>query len=327
MKQFKISVYDECLLNSNDLIRFLEDNLDETVLLVTDEGPSLFHCNVIKILDEHVRKSKRDPYTIRIQSENVIENTNLYTNINKWRTLNHFWADGARKYKQFPITPISLNSHNRLGCFIGRKNIPRLSILYWLRNKDCLLSSQDYPSYDFDILDKTAYDQWVTDTENFDNWCKNIDITSIDGIKMLDQYIIKDWTEGEEYLTPQFNLLNYYKNFDIEIVVETWTMGTTFFATEKTTRPLLGCKPMIIYGSKDYLNNLRQIGFKTWSSCWDETYDRHTGPQRWRAMQETINSILSLPTDEYQTVIEQAQAISLYNKQFYLETLVNKNPT
>ena len=104
-------------------------------------------------------------------------------------------------------------------------------------------------------------------------------------------------------------------------------MGTTFFATEKTTRPLLGRKPMIVYGPKDYLNNLRQLGFKTWSSCWDETYDHYTEARRWQAMQETINNILSLPSDEYQTVIEQANTISLYNKQFYLKTLVNKNPT
>jgi len=327
MKMFKLSIHDEQLLNTTQLIEFLEANLEEIVLIVTDEGPSMFHCNVIKILDAHVKKHNRDPYTIRILSENVIENTNLYTNINKWRDLNHFWSDGARKYKQSKITPIALNSHNRLGCFIGRKNIPRLSILYWLRDQDCLLSSQDYPSYDYDILDKTAYDQWVTDAENFDDWCKNIDITSIDGVELLDQYVIKDWSEGGEYLTPQFNLLNYYRNFDIEIVVETWTMGTTFFATEKTTRPLLGRKPMIVYGPKDYLHNLRQLGFKTWSSCWDETYDHYTGPRRWQAMQETINNILSLPGDEYQTVVEQAHTISLYNKQFYLETLVNKTPT
>jgi len=44
-------------------------------------------------------------------------------------------------------------------------------------------------------------------------------------------------------------------------------------------------------------------------------------------MKQSINSVLSLPNNDYLTVIANAQSISHYNKQFYLKTLVNKNPT
>jgi len=321
MKMFKLSIHDDQLLNSNELTTFLENNLDQTVLISSDnEGPSLFHSNVIKLIDNHVRIHKRDPYTIRLDSMNLEEKTNLYTNINKWKTLNHWWQESVKKYKTLSIDSINVG-HHKLGCFIGRKNIPRLSILYWLQKQDCLLSSMNDEKYNYDILDKTMFDSWVDDPEEFSDWASSFNIPSLDSRTVLDQY------KKDQYLGPQFSLLNYYNNFDIEIVAETWTMGTTFFATEKTTRPLLGRKPMIVYGPKDYLHNLRQLGFKTWSSCWDETYDHYTGPQRWKAMQETINNILSLTSDEYQAVIKQAHTISLYNKQFYLETLVNKNPT
>jgi len=321
METFILQFYDDQLLNPIELTTFLENNLEQTVLISAgNEGPSLFHSNVIKMLDDHVRIYKRDPYTIRLDSMNLQEKTNLYTNINSWKTLNHWWSESVNKYKTLSIDSINLE-HHKLGCFIGRKNIPRLSILYWLQKQDCLLSSMNDEKYNYDILDKTMFDSWVDDPGEFNNWASSVNIPSLDSKTVSDQY------KKDQYLGPQFSLLNYYNNFDIEVVAETWTQGTTFFPTEKTTRPLLAKKPMIVYGPKDYLANLRTLGFKTWSDCWDESYDNHIGPTRWDSMKQSINSVLSLPNNDYLTVIANAQSISHYNKQFYLKTLVNKNPT
>ena len=72
-----------------------------------------------------------------------------------------------------------------------------------------------------------------------------------------------------------------YKNFLIDIVAETFTTGDCFFITEKTVRPMLLKKPMIVMGSQDCLNYLRQMGFRTFGDFWDETYDGYKGRERY----------------------------------------------
>jgi len=57
------------------------------------------------------------------------------------------------------------------------------------------------------------------------------------------------------------------------VVAETLEDNRIFFPTEKTGKALMSCKPFIVLSGKDFLKNLRSIGFKTFHPIIDESYD------------------------------------------------------
>ena len=97
-------------------------------------------------------------------------------------------------------------------------------------------------------------------------------------------------------------------------MAESYTRGITFFPTEKTVRPLMAAKPFLVYGPKNYLENLHKLGFKTYQSLWDESYDCYEGPARWNAMKLVINSIMTLYSEDRLSILQQAQKIAEYNR-------------
>ena len=91
-------------------------------------------------------------------------------------------------------------------------------------------------------------------------------------------------------------------------VAETITRGESFFATEKTVRPIVGCRPFLLYGTVGFLKNLKQAGFRTFSELWSEDYDQFEGPERWNQIKLTIDLIVR---DGYN--IDLAREIVAYN--------------
>lgn len=57
------------------------------------------------------------------------------------------------------------------------------------------------------------------------------------------------------------------------IICETVGSGSTFFIAEKFTKPVLAHRPFVVFGPPNYLQQLRQLGFKTFDSVIDENYD------------------------------------------------------
>ena len=47
-----------------------------------------------------------------------------------------------------------------------------------------------------------------------------------------------------------------------------------FFLTEKTIKSLITGQPFVIVSTEGFLNHLQQLGFKTYSSIWNEDYDQ-----------------------------------------------------
>jgi hypothetical protein len=116
-------------------------------------------------------------------------------------------------------------------------------------------------------------------------WSKIVQtIPSVDDMAVRDQY------QGS--VDTNLSLLKFYNQFQIEIVAETMCAGTTFFPTEKTFRPMVGRRPFLVFGPTNFLNNLRELGFRTYSECWDESYDQYQDQERWNRMQSVIEDII-----------------------------------
>lgn len=104
-----------------------------------------------------------------------------------------------------------------------------------------------------------------------------------------------------------------YQDFLIEIVAETFTSGTCFFITEKTVRPMLLKKPMIVMGSGNYLDYLHQMGFQTFNDFWDENYDGFADGNRYIRILKLIDQIATWSDKELNDMYINMQSVLDHN--------------
>lgn len=78
---------------------------------------------------------------------------------------------------------------------------------------------------------------------------------------------IEGFHTGNTFLKQ--NYLDSYFN----IVTETCYEDGQIFFTEKILKPLMGLQPFIVVSSPNYLKKLKELGFKTFDSLWNEDYD------------------------------------------------------
>jgi hypothetical protein len=277
-------------------------NIDPSVHVEIDlrhEGPSMQALGIVDMLNQHCVATGRDPETISIvRNPNMHEQTpykNLTTGI--WG-VSHFF-EMSRKYWT-DVAPVS-DGACLFGYFMGRRTFARARMLYdlWQQGNTLLslMTTDEAPPW----IEQTApinlekLDDWLN--SDITSWFDCCPVTSIDGHTSRDLRVREPRTNSD--------LLGYYNQFCIEIVAETFTMGDTFFPTEKTVRPIMAGKPVLVYGPRNYLKRLQDIGFQTYSSCWDESYDQLEGPTRWQAMKETMSTI---------DINDNFQAIACYNR-------------
>jgi hypothetical protein len=127
-----------------------------------------------------------------------------------------------------------------------------------------------------------------------------------------------------DYADP---LTQEYQHCFADIVVETHVLGNTFFPTEKTTRPMWLKKPFIIFASKNYLEYLRQMGFRTFGDFWDETYDGYESADRLLKIQKLLDHIAQIPVDELEKMYWDMQYTLEHNYQLLMTQRYTKQIT
>jgi hypothetical protein len=271
------------------------DNCHVSQALVFDlraEGPSLDRLGILDIINQHCEKTGRSRDNIWIKSwSNNVESV-PFKRADQHLVSHFFWlSDGYSRTAENPAADAK-----QFGFFVGRKTLSRMKIMKDLWDtmpEQCFFSlmksrtgiSQMSPGMDLES-------EWVdlSCRAGFQKWIKNPPISSVD-----DQWIHNQYQLGHN---TNRDLLNHYPKFKIEIVAETYCLGECFFPTEKTVRPIVGGKPMLIYGPKHFLRRLRELGFRTWGDHWDESYDRLEGPDRWHAMFRVIKEISDEPNPD-----------------------------
>jgi hypothetical protein len=107
----------------------------------------------------------------------------------------------------------------------------------------------------------------------------------------------------------------------LEIVAETNFEAWPKRITEKSFKPIAACRPFAIFGSAGTLDIIHDLGFETFGSLWDETYDRiEDHEERLTAFLKTIRYIMSL---NFEDVKRNCKAICLRN-QHHLITQIEK---
>ena len=316
MKTIDVQVCGDHWLNPEDVLQQLTNSQQEKTITLNlqTEAPSLEALGIVDMVTKACNLHRKLSNVYVIQWPNLVE-TVPFTHIDAPKLSHFFWL--SRRYNVGTV-PVSTHQH-RIGLFIGRRTFARGAMLKWAvehPSQQFLISCMDnrtlapWQVTPAGINLEQAQD-WISNIEDFCSWWNNTTLTSIDGRSVYQQY-------QDDYNTNQ-DLLAHYGKFDIELVAETYTLGTTFFPTEKTVRPIVGNKPFVLYGPIGYLQNLKNLGFKTYSDFWDESYDKYQGPQRWQKIQQVIEHILTLP----QHVIDQCVTVAEYNYQA-LQLLIKK---
>jgi hypothetical protein len=86
--------------------------------------------------------------------------------------------------------------------------------------------------------------------------------------------------------------------------------------TEKTNKPIACCKPFIAFSTPYFLEDVRQLGFETFSPYIDESYDTETdNHKRLNMIVDEIERITNLSADEYSILVENCHSIAYRNQQ------------
>ncbi len=99
---------------------------------------------------------------------------------------------------------------------------------------------------------------------------------------------------------PAQNIVDeHYKSTFLSVVPETLYNDNTLFFSEKIWKTLAVGHPFMIVGSCGMLSKLREQGYRTFSSWWDEDYDEITNiNERIRCIVNELNRLSSLSRQE-----------------------------
>ena len=109
-----------------------------------------------------------------------------------------------------------------------------------------------------------------------------------------------------------------YKSTEIEVVLETLFDDDRLHLTEKSLRPIACRQPFILAATHGSLQYLRDYGFQTFDSIWDETYDTIEDPyQRMQAIIMTMLEITAWNDDKQRDKSQRMEQIVQHNHQHF----------
>jgi hypothetical protein len=119
--------------------------------------------------------------------------------------------------------------------------------------------------------------------ENDDIWRRMLDWTLINKFEISEEYIdkiydtlplkIDEFIEASEMAGLYSAVDPYYQTSLISVVTETNFENNDVFNTEKIFKPIVHRHPFILVGPYKTLARLKEMGYKTFSDFWDESYD------------------------------------------------------
>jgi hypothetical protein len=111
-----------------------------------------------------------------------------------------------------------------------------------------------------------------------------------------------------------------YQQTQYTILTETNGTGTCFFMSEKSTKALYARRLFVAFSNADYLKGLHRLGFETFSSVLDESYDNNV--LDFDRFRQATEQLLYLSNQDYQTVYQKVKPIldHNHNRLFELQT-------
>jgi hypothetical protein len=124
--------------------------------------------------------------------------------------------------------------------------------------------------------------------------------------------------DGEDARPSAILPVEIYNQSYYSVICETTDYNSYNQYTEKVAKPILAKRPFIVFAGQYYLKNLKSLGFKTFDSILDESYDNEPN--------ETLRFILAWQQVEWMCqqqpsyILSQLLPILEHNQQHFLNT-------
>jgi len=103
----------------------------------------------------------------------------------------------------------------------------------------------------------------------------------------------------------------------ITIVSEAQFAENTCFISEKTFKPIVNLHPFIIYGNKNSLMHLKEMGYRTFDRWWDESYDSMDTWDRLDAIIGILEKLKGLSAKQLFKMYQEMKPVLLHNLEVF----------
>lgn len=284
--------YDNCYYNTSQTINQL---LDKTKLLLVNLSEPTDERTLRQLLTDY-----RD-LPVRFFSDVVLnfEANNLETIVSWFIRPDNFYATESWATKLLSELTTNWDRPYRFDCLLGSKR----------RHRDFIQNLYNASP----VRDQIIFNYFQHDYQSgiwpFDDFVRlNHNNFIIDGNEIGQSFIVP----------PQIYNQSYYS-----IVAETTTYDSYNHYTEKVAKPILARRPFVVFAGRNYLKNLKKLGFQTFDTVIDESYDDVENPeQRWARAWEQVEV---LSKQDPRGVYRALQPALEHNKQHFLATDWHKN--
>jgi hypothetical protein len=309
---------DSHIINRDQLIIALCDNLKSGKpfdIHLNGEGPCADSLGLYDLLDQLCTQYEYDKAQISVETCNLIEHHPVYKIVIKPQL---YYLDSARKFfknQQLPLNKEFNSDFRYFGYFIGHGNIHRLHLASQIQKKYTDLSLYSYhyrlgEEYHRPFVGLEDMMFMKYSPEEIDQafcFLKNCPIY----VDEINEYPI---------LNPvTYNVSKVYHQFFLELVSLTYFSGQTFYIDEKIWRPMIMRTPFMIQGPKNFLKNLRSLGFLTFDRWWDEGYNEDPGRSQVDGILRNIAVLSKYTLTEIRDLYEDMRGVLEHNFQRVLE--------
>jgi len=318
IRVIKLKVIEDEVINEYELVDAITDPAKGSLEILIDEGPDL---SVIKLFGRSFMESLHmladnlgiDKKNIKITTYNLVQDRSVWPNIEIQHPVEYFTAAG-----RFEV-PLNKDIQKHFGLFVGTSRWHRLylaGMVHGLHKDKTMLSFWQH-HLNNDLPVNLRMDDVMLKDAN-----KSLRKHMFDFVKHLPLHLNKedikindnkgaDITRGD-WETP-YEILPYYNSIFMDIICETWHEGQCFLPNEKTGRPIIARTPFIAYAGRDFLKNLKRLGFQTFDRWWSEEYDNYEGIQRIQWMLLQIKNISSQPIENLYRMYDDMQPVLEHN--------------
>ena len=126
---------------------------------------------------------------------------------------------------------------------------------------------------------------------------------------------------NSHWITAEHLYTDSYSSFVLETLYDAEQSGGAFL-TEKTFKAILNAHPFVVFGCAGSLETLRSLGYRTFDSVLDNSYDGiQDNTQRFRATMHTVDQLLAGDMHAwYQACVPDI----LYNQQLFISSKYNR---
>jgi hypothetical protein len=141
------------------------------------------------------------------------------------------------------------------------------------------------------------------------------------GTELIDPLIgTCDWVryQGHQCHLSQVMPVDVYNQTAYSIVAETDADNSLSFFSEKTAKPLIARRLFVAFTGYKFLSNLRELGFQTFGSVIDESYDDiFNSRERYQVAFDQVRRLCEM---DQRKVLKKIQPILEHNHQWIMQT-------